>query len=286
MAAFNIDPAILDSLPGKVIIITGASSGIGNATTKLFAEKGALIVAADVNPLPHDIPGVTFKKTDLTVWADQVALFEFAVKQHGHIDIAFLNAGVGEIEDVFVDKYDDQGNLLEPNYTVLKINLIAQVAGTKLAIHHMRKQKDGGAIIITGSGKAFTGVGGTPMYAAAKHGVLGLVRTLANDLGGLKIRINLMCPFWTDTGIFPPGLVEKSASAKKSMQPAICCSYAVAYLGLDPTNQGRVIYAASKTYTDLEAGLYKTRPLWMGVENDLDRKIWENDPIVEFKTPL
>lgn len=116
--------------------------------------------------------------------------------------------------------------------------------------------------------------------------LLGMVRTLANDLGALNVRINLMCPFWTDTGIFPPGLIEKSASAKRSMQPAIACSHAVAFLGLDASCQGRVIYAASSTYTDLESGLYKTRPLWMGEKNHLDRVVWEEDPIVEFKTPL
>lgn len=95
-----------------------------------------------------------------------------------------------------------------------------------------------------------------------------------------------MCPFWTDTGIFPPGLIEKSASAKKSMQPAISCSYAVAYLGLDKDSQGKAVYVAASTYTDVEKGIRDSRAIWLGHENHLDRVIWEEDPIMEFKTPL
>lgn len=89
-------------------------------------------------------------------------LFAFIVRQFGRIDIAFLNAGVGEDEEVFVDTYDGKGGLKEPEYKVLKIDLIAHINGTKLAIHHMRRQESGGAIVITGSGKCmFLVVGGS-----------------------------------------------------------------------------------------------------------------------------
>lgn len=132
----------------------GASSGIGLATVKEFSASGAHIVAADLNPLPQDISNeVIFRKTDLGNWNEQVELFELAVSRFGHIDIVFLNAGIYEIEDLFVDKFDEKGRLREPEYSVLKINLLAQIAGTKLAIHHLRKQPGGGAIVITGSGK-------------------------------------------------------------------------------------------------------------------------------------
>lgn len=133
----------------------GASSGIGLATVKDFAASGAHVVAADINPLPPGVTGdVTFCKTDLTKWDQQLDLFDTAISKFGQIDIVFLNAGIYETEPIFVDQFDEEsGRLKEPDYTVLKVNLIAQVAGTKIAIHHLRKQPNGGAIVITGSGK-------------------------------------------------------------------------------------------------------------------------------------
>lgn len=131
----------------------GASSGIGLATTKFFSKHGAQIIAVDLNPLPEPIANTIYRKVDLTNWNEQFDLFQWTANTFGHIDIAFLNAGVGEIEDVFVDKFDEQGRLKEPEYKVLAVDLIAPINGTKIAIHFMKKQKEPGSIVITGSGK-------------------------------------------------------------------------------------------------------------------------------------
>lgn len=136
-----------------ITFLLGASSGIGLATTRLFAAHGTQIVATDINPLPEKISNVTFKKTNLLIWAEQVELFAFTVRQFGRLDIAFLNAGIREDKEVFVNTYNENGVLAEPVYKVLKIDLIAHINRTKLAIHHMRRQEGGGAIVITGSGK-------------------------------------------------------------------------------------------------------------------------------------
>jgi len=135
------------------MILLGASSGIGLATARFFSKHGSKIVAADLNPLPEDLANTTYRKVDLTKWNEQFDLFQWTANTFGHIDIAFLNAGVGEIEDVFVDKFDEQGRLKEPEYKVLAVNLIAPINGTKIAIHFMKKQKEPGSIVITGSGK-------------------------------------------------------------------------------------------------------------------------------------
>lgn len=168
----------------------GASSGIGLAASKFFSEHGSKVVAVDVNAFPEKLTNTTFHKLDLTKWDEQYDLFQSTKDTHGSIDIVFLNAGVAEIEDVFVDTFDEAGRLKEPQYKVLAVNQIAVINGTKLAIHFMKRQIGLGSIVITGSGKCmstlslsehrncrlisstgFNGIGGTPMYAVAKHGV-------------------------------------------------------------------------------------------------------------------
>ncbi|KIX96495.1 uncharacterized protein Z520_07761 [Fonsecaea multimorphosa CBS 102226] len=286
MAEIKFDEKIFAGLKGKVALITGGSSGIGLATARFFSQQGAQIVSADVNPPPEDIPNVKFRKTDLTKWDEHYDLFEWTVKTHGRIDIAFLNAGVAEIEDVFVDRLDDNGRLQEPKYSVLAVNLFGPINGFKLAVHFMKKQSEGGSIVITGSGKSFNGVGGTPMYAAAKHGLLGMVRTLRTDIPEkYNIRLNLVCPFWTDTGIIPPEERAKIVSARECMQPADVPAKAVAYLSLNRECHGMVLYAACGKYFDVEYGFHLTRPVWLGAKNHLDRVSWEEDPAaLAFKT--
>jgi NADP-dependent 3-hydroxy acid dehydrogenase YdfG len=131
----------------------GASSGIGLAATELFSKHGAYVVAVDLNPPSKHIPNATFHKVDVTKWDEQYNLFASTAEKYGRIDIAFLNAGVGEIEDVFVDKFDDKGRLQEPAHKVLAVNLIAPINGFKIAVHFMKKGNEPGSIVITGSGK-------------------------------------------------------------------------------------------------------------------------------------
>ncbi|EXJ91554.1 hypothetical protein A1O3_00102 [Capronia epimyces CBS 606.96] len=286
MAEIKFDESIFAGLKGKIVVITGGSSGIGLAAAKFFSQQGAYVVSADLNPPPEEIANVTFRKVDLTKWDEQYDLFEWVVKTYSRLDIAFLNAGVGEIESVFVDEVDGQGRLKEPKYSVLAVNLIAPISGFKIAVHFMKKQAEGGSVVITGSGKSFNGVGGTPMYAVAKHGLLGLIRTLRNDIPTkYKIRLNLVCPFWTDTGIIPPEEREKIVSAKTCMQPADVPAKAAAFVSLNPEYQGRVVYAACGKYFDVESGFQLTRPVWLGAKNHLDRLSWEEDPAaLAFKT--
>jgi NAD(P)-dependent dehydrogenase (short-subunit alcohol dehydrogenase family) len=172
MSEVKFDESLFSGLKDKVVVITGilacflnivctltfvfpgASSGIGLATARFFSGYGSKIIAVDLNPLPEDIPNTTFRKVDLTKWDEQYDLFEWTTETFGHIDIAFLNAGVGEIENVFVDEFNEHGRLKEPVYKVLAVNLMAPLNGTKIAIHFMKRQKEPGSIVITGSGKS------------------------------------------------------------------------------------------------------------------------------------
>ncbi|KAL4809777.1 hypothetical protein BDV18DRAFT_156162 [Aspergillus unguis] len=243
MFEIQIEDSTFAALADKAIIITGASSGIGLAATRFFSTHGAHVIAADVNPLPEEIKNTTFRRVDLTKWTEQLDLFQWTFDKFGRIDIAFLNAGVAEIEDLFVDTFDEGGRLKEPKHKVLAVNLLAPINGTKIAIHFMKKQKQSGSIVITGSG--FNGIGGTPMYAVSKHGLLGMVRTLQTDIPAeFDITLDMVCPFWTDTGIISPEQKEQLASAKKCMQPADAPAKAVAYLALNRESHGRVAVVA------------------------------------------
>ena len=100
-----------------------------------------------------------------------------------------------------------------------------------------------------------------------------------------NIRINLVCPFWTDTGIVTQDMKDQNIAAQRSMQPAVAVSYAVAHLSLDTNCQGIALYAASGKYTDIEKGFSLTRPVWLGPQNHLDRLVGEEDPsLVNFRT--
>ncbi|CAK7199385.1 hypothetical protein SEUCBS139899_002064 [Sporothrix eucalyptigena] len=288
MAQVHIDESQFVDLKDKVTIITGASSGIGLAAACFFSSHGARVVAVDINAFPEadTNDNIVYRKVDLIKWNEQLDLFQWTFDTYGRIDVAFLNAGVAEIEDVFVDTFDGNGRLQEPQHKVTKINLLATINGTKLAIHFMRKQTQHGSIVITGSGKCFNGIGGTPMYAVSKHGLLGMLRTLAYDVPPeFNINVNMVCPFWTDTGILSPEHREKLASAKKCMQPANVPAIAAAHFSLNPKVHGMALYAACGKYTDIESGFALTRPIWIGAENHLDRVLFEEDPAISgFKT--
>jgi NAD(P)-dependent dehydrogenase (short-subunit alcohol dehydrogenase family) len=113
----------------------------------------------------------TFARCDVTSWESILTAFEIAVQKHRIVDVLIANAGVGEVEDVFLDTLDDVGKLKQPKHIVLDINLKGVLDCMKAAIHYMRQQERGGAIVMTTSTAGYVGEKGLPIYSAAKHGV-------------------------------------------------------------------------------------------------------------------
>jgi NAD(P)-dependent dehydrogenase (short-subunit alcohol dehydrogenase family) len=183
---------------GKVAIVTGGGSGIGAATARRLATEGAHVVVADVvdetgAAVAEEIGG-TFVHLDVgdpEAWARVVAETE---REHGGIDLAHLNAGIAlRAYPVLVE------NLSDADYRrIMGVNADGVFFGVRAVIPALTA-RGGGAIVATAS---LAGVGphfGDPIYAATKHFVVGLVRSLGRPLRDHGITINAVCPGAVDT---------------------------------------------------------------------------------------
>lgn len=179
MALFNPDAAQFNTLKSnpKTIVITGGSSGIGLATARLLSSLNPQhnLVLIDLQQPPtsfrHDSNRLLVHTCNLTKWSDQRAGFEKAYAKFGRIDCVFVNAGIAEHADqFFTDALDGDGKLKEPDRRVLNVDMDAASDTTKLAVHYLRKNSDGGQIVLTASLAGYLASAGAPLYSAAKHG--------------------------------------------------------------------------------------------------------------------
>lgn len=190
-------------LNGKVAIITGAGSGIGRASAKLFAAEGAKLVLGDKTAAVHETAAMIGDaaialEIDAGVETDVQKLVATAREKFGCLDIAFANAGVsGGMSGIFD---------LEPDFfaEVLRVNLIGPWLMVKHAGKAMMDQGEGGAILLTASVAGIRSGAGGPAYSASKAGVINLAMTSAQQLTGTNVRVNALCPGLTETGMTKP----------------------------------------------------------------------------------
>ncbi len=192
------------SLNNKVVIVTGASSGIGRATSLGFARKGARVVLAarrlaELQSICEEIHNMGEQciavKTDVTSCTEVEALFRETVRKFGQVDILVNNAGRGlKREMIETDSNDWQ--------SVIDTNLKSVFLCSKEAAMVMAQKKIKGHIITVASIASLFAVPGYASYCAAKHGVRGFQRAVKWELRRLGIRTSTIYPFRVDTAFF------------------------------------------------------------------------------------
>ncbi|CAB4848362.1 unannotated protein [freshwater metagenome] len=200
---------------GKVAFITGAARGQGRSHALRLAEEGADIIACDLTsqvgtvPYPMSTPDDLaetvrlIEKLDRRVVARQVdvrdqagldAVVADGLTEFGHIDIVLGNAGIMSLAPTWKITDDEWNDMID-------INLTGVWRTCKAAIPSMIEAGRGGSIILTSSTAGINGFGNLAHYVAAKHGVVGLMKTLANELAQYNIRVNTLHPTNVATGM-------------------------------------------------------------------------------------
>ena len=148
---------------------TGGASGIGLAAVKILISKGARAFILDLRHPTDELPdAATFIHCDCSSWSSLLSAF----RQIPHIDIAIANAGVSEDHDYLDDTYSEEtGEMLEPRYRVIDVNLRGVLNFVKLAISGMRRRGKGGSVVITSSATAYAAEQSLPVYSATKAAV-------------------------------------------------------------------------------------------------------------------
>lgn len=200
----------MKKLQDKVAVITGANSGIGLATAKLYLKEGAKVVLSGrrkeaLEEIAKDLEGDFIIVTaDVAVEGDNARLIKNAVDAYGKIDILFLNAGIAPptpTHEISADHYDE----------VFNINVKGPILAVKEALPHIN---DGGTILFTNSVVTQKGFDGLGVYSASKGALRAYQRVLTSEVKSRGIRVNSIAPGPIDTPIYgkmglPQDVVEE-----------------------------------------------------------------------------
>ncbi|KAJ6134078.1 NAD(P)-binding protein [Penicillium sp. IBT 18751x] len=281
MTHLLLEPSLLQSLAGKVAVLTGGATGIGHSTVQQLCKYGAKVAFGDILEEPSRqleselSPNAHFVKCDASSYSDQLALFKSAHDKFGRVDIVIANAGISITKDVF-DPAEDITQ--EPSMKEIDINTKGAIFSARIGMHYLR-QAGGGDLVLVSSIAGFKECGGLVTYTASKHGVIGVMRGLHLTATPQNIRVNVVCPWMTRTrmvlgiekGWYERGLpVNEPEDVGRAI--LIC---ATANRGTDGlTHQGarlpfagKIVYVSGGESYEIEDALQKLEPNWLGEEN-------------------
>ena len=183
-----------ESLKGKVALVTGGGNGIGKIIAHLLAEQGVRVLVNDIRDVGREVAesvGGVFLKADLTSMEEAAALGERALEVEGRVDILVNNAGTQHIDPV--EDFPD-----ETWARLVQLLLVAPFQLTKRVVPGMKERRWGRIINMS----SIHGLVASPYksaYVSAKHGLIGLTKTVALEVGRHGITVNAICPGYTRT---------------------------------------------------------------------------------------
>jgi NAD(P)-dependent dehydrogenase (short-subunit alcohol dehydrogenase family) len=208
----------------KVVLVSGGGSGIGKATSIAFAREGARVVVVDRNEATARAVADSIRAeggqasafcADVSRFAECEAMVAHAVQTYGGLHVAFNNAGIeGPYNANFTDlSVEDWDRVTAVNYSGVFYAMKAEVPALRAS--------GGKAIVNTASAASFIGARCMPAYIGSKHGVAGLTKAASLDLIGEGIRVNALCPGYTETGMMAAlvGMDEAAREAFVSQAP-------------------------------------------------------------------
>ncbi|KIW30207.1 uncharacterized protein PV07_05966 [Cladophialophora immunda] len=328
-----------EGFAGQTAIITGGCSGIGLCTARLIHELGGNVMMGDIHPpsaadsawmsksmsqfqgISENLHVPRYEYCDVTQWSSVCSLFEKAFSTFGRIDIVLVNAGVNDVGDVFFST-DDPGTSTftststssqppppplpqprEPNYKTIDVNVKGTVNTIVLGIHYLRRNADGGSIVLTASLAGYFATEGMPIYTASKHGefnfplrtrstqreeviliiflkaMVGLLRALSPSASKLGVTMALVAPGMTETSLLAslPGVDVKADTNDdlevlwKQMQdmgipsqkPDVVADAICYLINQGAAAAGKGLFVQGGEVFDLEKELAVARPDWL-----------------------